>query len=379
MHRPFRYKAINWVDGMKLSSAQFVHSDLYFQEVIRDANSVGIGSFNYGLLPSSNEGNAMFKIQILPKSTNYIEVSVFLCNALTPEGCRIYIDGTDEFAVLNQTLSTDGLDKGVYSIVLQTNPFKRIPFGNPDPEESPIRFPYLDFEYTIDIVPSSDVNLKNKSLFFLPIGRFVKNENSITLHDDYIMPSSTISSHPDLVSFHNTLYGKLIDLQTSAFKIMEKTAQQEKITNLGINIRGMSAKVLTFIAENLFAYRSMLRYQSPIYLLKYFSDLANVFFTALKVIPGSEREELLKYFYEWKDVTPNNFEEDLSNIIECQYNHLDIHASIVVSNHFMGVMVSLWHKLSTLEYIGQRRENIVVAEQKVVHEVQAKRTWSLLD
>jgi len=32
-----------------------------------------------------------------------------------------------------------------------------------------------------------------------------------------------------------------------------------------------------------------------------------------------------------------------------------------------------------LEYIGQRKENIVVAEQQVIQTVQAKRTWTLLD
>ena len=42
-------------------------------------------------------------------------------------------------------------------------------------------------------------------------------------------------------------------------------------------------------------------------------------------------------------------------------------------------MVALWNKLSMLEYIGQRKENIVVAEQQMVQQVQTKRTWTLLD
>jgi len=62
-----------------------------------------------------------------------------------------------------------------------------------------------------------------------------------------------------------------------------------------------------------------------------------------------------------------------------RYDHLEIAEAMECVADFMQVMVSLWGKLATLEYIGQRRENIVVAEQKVVQEVQTKRTWSLLD
>jgi len=35
--------------------------------------------------------------------------------------------------------------------------------------------------------------------------------------------------------------------------------------------------------------------------------------------------------------------------------------------------------MGMLEYIGQRKENIVVAEQQVVQQVQTKRSWTLLD
>jgi hypothetical protein len=37
-------------------------------------------------------------------------------------------------------------------------------------------------------------------------------------------------------------------------------------------------------------------------------------------------------------------------------------------------MIALWNKLGTLEYIGQRKENIVVAEQQLVAQVQTKRS-----
>ena len=72
-------------------------------------------------------------------------------------------------------------------------------------------------------------------------------------------------------------------------------------------------------------------------------------------------------------------EELLARLIEVVYNHHDIRSSMTIVDEFLRVIIALWNKLSTLEYVGQRKENIVVAEQQVVQAVQAKRIWTLLD
>ena len=69
----------------------------------------------------------------------------------------------------------------------------------------------------------------------------------------------------------------------------------------------------------------------------------------------------------------------MAKTIELVYDHKQINQSMLMVSEFMNVMVALWNKLSGLEYIGQRKENIVVAEQQVVQQVQAKKTWTLLD
>jgi hypothetical protein len=124
--------------------------------------------------------------------------------------------------------------------------------------------------------------------------------------------------------------------------------------------------MLEYIARIYFSYRNMVYQQPPVYMVSCFSEMTHIFFSTVKSIPGAEREELLKYFYEWKDVTPGNFEELLARLIEVVYNHHDISASMITVDEFLRVIVALWNKLSSLEYIGQRKENIVVAEQQVI-------------
>ncbi|MCA5006233.1 hypothetical protein [Sphingobacterium bovistauri] len=259
------------------------------------------------------------------------------------------------------------------------NSFKRVPFGEPDANESPIRYPNVLKEYSIDIINSLEIDRAILSGALLPIGKFRHDENESFILEDYVIPCMYLNSQPSLVQMHNSLYTMLNSFQTAAYTIMEKTANKPKITELGLNIRQVTERVLEYLATTFFDYRSILPYQSPIYLLRYFSNFAHVFFIAVRLVVPGEREEMLKYFYEWKDVTPSNFEERLANVIEQRYNHLEIKEYFATVIEFINVMVSLWSKLATLEYIGQRRENIVVAEQKVIQEVQTKRTWSLLD
>jgi glutaredoxin 2 len=137
--------------------------------------------------------------------------------------------------------------------------------------------------------------------------------------------------------------------------------------------------MLDFIAQIFYEYRNMVHQQPPVNMIGYFSNLAHLFYTALHYPGGREKEELLKYFYEWKDVTPGNFEELLGKTIDIVYDHHNIQQSLEQVNSFLQVLAALWSKLSSLEFIGQRRENIVVAEQQVIQQTQARKTWTLLD
>lgn len=381
MQKPLNFEGINWVDGMKLSSGDFVHTDLYTQELVRDGISVAIHHTNFGLLPAFAGYDRSFDISLIKKNTNYLEVEVRFCNAVTSDGSRIniaYQQGAVE-ASFSAYMDVSKLSPGEHYVVLSVNSLKRTAFGEPDPEESPLRYPYVKKEYSIDIVSKSDSQNRQVTSSFIPIGKLIQEGQETLVVPQYIIPSVYIESHPQLMEFHNRFYRSLHEFQTAAYRIMDKTVNRPKITELGLNIRFITERILEYMASSFFEYRSILPQKAPIYLLKYFSDFAHVFFNAVRLVESAEREEMLKYFYEWKDVTPGNFEERLSNLIEMRYDHFEIAGAMECVADFMNVMVSLWGKLATLEYIGQRRENIVVAEQKVVQEVQTRRTWSLLD
>lgn len=370
---------------MKLSSDHFVATDQFNQDFVRDVSSVFISNFNYGLLPPFTGHRSSHDIEILEKATNHIEIRVRHCNAITADGCRIDIPESSNFddqlyyAHYFNAENADYAKITLYNILLVVNPFERVPSGNPDPQDNPPRYPDISKSYSISILPASEMAPKAADSYHLTIGQLFFENGRISINRNYIPPSSSMISHPDLIRYYELFASYINDLQLAAFKIIEKTSSRDSVTVLGKNIRLLSEKLLDYIAEIFFSYRNVGYQQSPVHIAGYCSSLAHVFFTGIKLIESKEREEMLKYFYEWRDVTPGNFEELLARNIEMVYDHQNIYASISMAEEFLKVMIVLWNKLGTLEYIGQRKENIVVAEQQVVQQVQPKRTWTLLD
>jgi hypothetical protein len=378
---PIKYKAVNWIDGMKISSDHFVQTDNFIQDQIRDSNSLTLNNTNFGLLPPFNGDTTSLGIQITERASNHLQVRLKQCNAITAEGYRIHIsaDTVDQELVFDHYFGAEQLSDAVetFFIILTVNPHERIASGKPDADENPLRYPYVDSYYGITILPASQISQKNNQ--YLEVGKFTRSNGGVQLVKDYIPPSATILSHADLIRYYELFSNQLNELQLLSFRIIDKITSKDTISPIGKNVKMLCDKILDFIARVYFQYRNTVHQQPPINLVGYFSELAHVFFSSVKSIAGSEREELLKYFYEWKDVTPGNFEELLARLIEVVYNHHDIRSSMVVVEDFLRVLTALWNKLSTLEYIGQRKENIVVAEQQVVQSVQSKRTWTLLD
>lgn len=381
MYIPLKYRSVNWVDGMKISSGHFVQTDNFIQDIIRDSNSVMLTSNNFGLLAPFNGENTSLDIQITERASNHIQVKIRQCNAITSEGYRIHISPGMLVQELefnhyfNQEAPTDVIE--TFFIILTVNPHERVAVGRPDADETPVRYPEVDSFYGITILPAAQINAKNNH--YLEVGKLNRSASGIQLVTDYIPPCAAILSHPDLVRYYETFSNQLNEFQLLSFRIIDKITSKDTISPIGRNVKLLCDKMLDYIARIYFSYRNVAFQQTPLVLVGYFSEMAHIFFSTVKSIAGTEREELLKYFYEWKDVTPGNFEELLARLIEVVYNHHDIRSSMTTVDEFLRVIIALWNKLSTLEYIGQRKENIVVAEQQIVQTVQSKRTWTLLD
>lgn len=384
---PVKHQAVNWIDGMKISRQHFADTDKHAADALRDTASAFLHSYDYGLLPPFRGQRISSDFDIAERVTNQVEIRLRQCNAITAGGCRIDLPPLEYGAQLIYQYAFDDAaaaaedpnTASLHYVVLSVNPFERVPAGDPDPNEMPPRHPFAAKQYQLMVMPAAQVNAGELGLHHLVIGQLVKQHGRFTVNEQYIPPSAAITSHPELIRYYERFSGLLNDIQLNSFKIIDKITSRDTIQSLAKNVRLLCEQLLNFIAQAFYTYRNAIHQQPPVAMIGLFSNLAHIFYTTLHFPGNKEKEELLKYFYEWKDVTPGNFEELLGKTIDLVYDHHQIQQSLAQVNHFLQVLAALWSKLSSLEFIGQRRENIVVAEQQVVQQTQAKRSWTLLD
>jgi hypothetical protein len=380
-----KHFAVNWVDGMKLTQQQFLDTDLHVQDLVRDATALPLTSYNYGLLPPLEGMTAASEIQLLEKIGDSVEVKLTHCNAVTAAGYRIIISA-DGVAGQNMTASfaiekSETHEHPDFYTVLRVHPSERVPVGAADAVESPIRHPFTDARYSLEMLQTSRLAANKLGGYFLIIGRIVFINGSYQVDATFIPPCTSMDSHPQLVQYYKEFRTLLNQLQINSFKIVRQVHERQSPSPVARNMQQLCVKLLDYLAHTLFAYRNLSAQQPPVVVLSYFSSLANLLYTYLHCLPGRDREDLLAYFHEWGDVSPNTFEQLLRQLADLNYQHYQIGAAMQQVDKFARIIEGLWIKLSSLEYIGQRRENIVVYEESAAAPAAqpAERRRSLLD
>ncbi|MEP7170469.1 MAG: hypothetical protein ABI855_13955, partial [Bacteroidota bacterium] len=155
--QPLKHKAVNWIDGMKISKEHLIQQESFFTDSLRDAASMLITKLNYGLLSPISESGKSINIKILVDPSKVIKVHLLECHAVTRAGERIEIMG-DNAVKINSDADkltadynfTESKEKTFYA-VLSVNLFARNPVGKPDPDEIPPRYPHAVPQYTVEV------------------------------------------------------------------------------------------------------------------------------------------------------------------------------------------------------------------------------------
>ena len=91
---------------------------------------------------------------------------------------------------------------------------------------------------------------------------------------------------------------------------------------------------------------------------------------------GTSKEEMINYFTEWCNVKQGELEDEIAEVCNYRYDHLNIHTGILQCSNFCGLILGLFDALAALDYIGKKKETgIFVKEQLIVPEedVQSRR------
>ncbi len=381
MIEPIKHYAVNWIDGMKISREHLVQQEDFIIDTIRDANSVGVNSFKYGLLPYSDTYGDKRIFEIQSTATNDAQLIIKKLSAVTLAGHRIEInDYKVNIRSLAKELDAESSESnGDYYILASVNPFDKVSFGDIDPEEIPPRHPFTKAHSKIELVETSLLSGGNSGGNYIILGKVALKSGIAQIDENFIPPCTSVESHPKLVEYYNQYSQSTSNLRLSAFKILQKVAHKNQNTELADNVKTICKTVIKHIGENYFQFKNMVYYQPPIYLMNVFSKLALHLYNDTQMMIPAELEEMLNYSLEWSEVAPHTILNQMSAVAEIDYKH---HESGDIFKNIQVMLKSLEQvlgKLSELDYIGQRKENVIVNEQQIKSTTDPKKGWSVLD
>ncbi len=343
-----KYMPVNWVDGMKISKQHLQHMENVICDHIRDAAGIRMTNYNYGLLPTGIAARQSLDIQVHHDSSGVVKVKVIECRAVTPGGVRIEI--TQQSKPIESSLSVSEAKSQAYELILVADPFTRVAFGQPDPEESPIRQPYTTPHYRLDIVPYPRTTHAEFSAFQLCIGRLRTDGEVIKLSEQYIPPCAQVSSSSRLMAIYNHLLGVLGTLEIHASEISQKFMAKSNATNYDIGILRLAQQTAFFLASNLDTLRLINGQQPPVFTLEFFVRWARLIHMTLNGMIRKDKEDLLNYIHSWYAITPREFENMLRGLLTLEYNHNEAHEALNKVEAFADKMAQLFQKMSELHH-----------------------------
>ena len=373
---------VNWIDGMKINKSHFLDVQNFVSDSIRDSVGIHTSMMNYGLLPVAEP----IKMSLIIDNHKLLRIKVEECHAITPNGSRIDI-GTSESLSLSipypeAVRELKENENAVLLACISVNHFKRTPYGEPDPEENPPRYPFTHPEYSLNLIPEDE--LKNTIGFganYLTIGKILVNAGESKIDDNYIPPSISVSSHQKLKDLYTEIDRFYGQIELYAVQIAQKIHAKKQSNDLAVMMEMMSDKTLNYLGMEINRLRWMSPHTPPANMLLSVVALARVLKNFIDARSGAGKEELLNYFAEWCNVSQGDFEVIFSETINTDYNHNQMDKVIGKITRFMKTLEDLFSILSRLDYIGKKRDgSIFVSENTDEREavIHAKRSRTFL-
>lgn len=361
---------VNWMDGMKVNKEHFIATDHNVTKQVKNIYSSFLNPFNYGLL-LLNEGNPNpVKIHIAIDNQGFIHIKVMNCLAITQDGSRIEINELNYqrnelmAAIPGVKLNNEETGRQDCYLCLAVDLFERIPFGVPNPGETPPRLPGILPGYRLSVHQPDEKN-SIQAPNSLIIGKLVWIDNKPEMDENYIPPCQAIYSHPKLVEYHSQLIKIFGQIEIDVVDILNSIKNKKQGTSIAETVAEVSNAILYFIGVHMIEFRRMAKYYPPVFIFEQLSAFARTINNTINIQTPADREELYNYIQDWSNLKQGEFEKLLGSAIEYEYDHNDINNSISKMAPFVNAISKVFNTLSNLDFIGKKKDRqIFVKEQK---------------
>lgn len=367
MAENIKHFPVNWIDGMKINKNHFVTLQDNIEDVLRDARSLGTSELNYGLLTTNLTRPFQYSISI--DAHKELSVNIKFLKAVTPGGGRIEItDYTGEFSEKIELKDFDFKENN-YFLLLNVNPYQRIPSGEQNMEETPPRFPNALPHYFLTSVIESEVNQNNIGSLQFPIAKYKTASDSYEILTDYIPPALTVNSHPALINLFENYESFFKQLEFNAVQVSQKirfrnnTEEENLIANIVFEV---CEKTLMYVGQHITRNKWVNFNMKPIEVLDNIVSLARVMKNTFDSFSGDGKEMAFNYFADWTEISSGEYERLFSDTINSKYRAFDITPAVEQSMYFIAKTDYLFNILNQLDYIGKKRDAGIFVNENIV-------------
>lgn len=373
---------VNWKDGMKISEKHFEHLQVTAEERLKDARAMDLEYFNYGILGSGADGKPPLELHIRIESRDTVFVEVIQCRGVTEAGDRVEVLARDEHesqATLSKSLKIQESDlkrDEPLLITIRVDNEAMQKYGQPDPEESPLRYPYAKPSLSLEtLLPHAD----SRAVFRnnLVIARLLVSKGELSIDENFIPPCKSMRAHTDLRDFAFEYQEFQESIEEDLFKIIRNLGSKEQLTPLAKSVGDLSVNLINTLQLGIDDIKMFGPAFTPAHYVLNAKKMARSLRNSIDLLTNERKEELLNYIQEVIDIGHGEYTNVNVNLLELDYDHLSIYTALQTVLHFCKVNGKLFNEWSNLDYIGKKKKSgIFVGEVKKETEVtKEKKRW----
>lgn len=366
MAENIKHFPVNWIEGMKINKNHFIELQENVEDVVRDARNLSINELNYGILNTPLSKPFQYSISI--DTHKELSVDIKTLKAVTPSGGRIEI--TEYTGSYTEKIELKDLEKeSNYYLLINIDPYQRIPSGEQNMEEVPPRFPNTKPKHFITTVIESEVNQNNIGPLQFPIAKLKTAAGNYEISETYIPPCLTVNGHPLLVSLFEKYDAIFKRIEFNSVQIIQKIKFRNNLEDENIisnMVHEVCDKSLRFAEQHVTQSKWMGYNSKPMSVLENIVSFARTLKNSFDVFSGDGKEMLFNYFAEWTDSKSGDFERLFTDIINIKYKSFDIEETVNQATYFITKIDNLYVILSQLDYIGRKKDTGIFVNENVL-------------
>jgi hypothetical protein len=310
-----QYYQTNWINGMKIHSGHFIDLENHFISRIRNTASSFINDISYGIIPVGDIRTNYPRFSISLSQNKIRVLNNFIMT--TPGGEVVQVPEKLEFPINRPTE-----EASFYYLVMKVSSYSRMPFGDLNEQENPVRYPNSIPEYEFHFLPPNPSVLHSFGNSVIPVGKYTGS----SLDEDlsYIPPCADIRSHINLYDLYKDILSSFNELERKVLDLVKNP----KMPN-----RPLLVELISFLDYNKTAVDWYLVYQPPVFLFEKVQQLAKIFLTYYEISSVQIKDDLKSM---------------LKEMANHHYDHLEIYKSVVIARNFLKNYMRLLPKIENI-------------------------------